>query len=129
MIERLKERAHLIRPLVFPLILYIGLSFFCFKWLDNNPESSWRVFIALLPMIPGLFIAMGVVRAILKLDELQRKILLEGIAVSFACTFILVMSFGLLGQAGIPQPNGIYIALFMSALWLAGKLWATRRYE
>lgn len=48
----------------------------------------------LLPMLPGIWVAFGAVRAILRLDELERKVLLEGIAVSFAITLIPVMSMG-----------------------------------
>ncbi len=129
MIERLKERAHLLRPLIVPLVLYLGLLYLSVTWLEGNPDSPWRIPVALLPMLPGMVIAVGIVRAILQLDELQRKILLEGIAVSFASTLILVMSLGLLGMAGVAQPSGIYIALFMCIVWLAGKLWATRKYE
>ncbi len=128
MIERLKERVPLLRPLLVPLILYIGLLAFSSRWLPDNLELSWRTLVALSPLLPGIFIAGGVVRAILKLDELQRKILLEGLAISFMGTFILLLSLGLLGQVGIPQLNGVYICLVMAALWLLGKLWATRRY-
>ena len=80
-------------------------------------------------MIPGAWIAFGVVRAILKLDELERRVLLEGMAVSFVITLILVMSMGLLGLAGVPQLNGLYIGMVMAVLWLVGKLWVTGRYQ
>jgi uncharacterized membrane protein (DUF485 family) len=129
MIERMKERAHLVRPLLIPLVLYIGLLAFSINWLETNLESSWRIPVSLLPMVPGVYIAFGVVRAILQIDELQRKILLEGIAISFSATLVLLMSLGLLGIAGVPQLNEVYIALFMVVMWLIGKLWATRRYE
>ncbi len=129
MIERFKARSKLLRPLFPPLVIYVGLLFFSFNWLGANPLSPWRFIVALLPMVPGVFIALGVVRAIMQLDELERKILLEGMAVSFACTLILVLSMGLLGQAGIPQLNGIYIGAVMALLWLVGKLWMTRKYE
>lgn len=128
MIERLKERAPLLRPLLVPLILYIGLLALSTRWLANNPDSSWRTLVALSPLLPGVFIAGGVVQGILKLDELQRKILLEGLAISFMGTFILLLSLGLLGQVDVPQLNGVYICLVMAVLWLLGKLWATRRY-
>jgi len=129
MLERIKQRAKLIRPLVIPLILYTGLLLFAANWLESNPESTWRFVVALLPMIPGIAIAIGVMRAILQLDELERKVLLEGMAVSFVCTLILVLSMGLLGMAGYPQLNGVYIGLVMALLWLVGKLWMTRRYQ
>ncbi len=129
MLERIKERRKLIRPLLVPCILYIGLLAFSTNWATENPESPWRVAVALTPMLPGIVIAFGVVRAIMQLDELERKALLEGLAVSFMGTLMLVMSMGLLSAAGIVQLNGAYIALFMVVLWFIGKLWATRRYQ
>jgi hypothetical protein len=129
MLERVKERAKLIRPLLIPFALYVGSLAFASYWMEAFPQSSWRYIVALLPMAPGIFIALGVVRAILKLDELERKVLLEGMAISFALTLILVLSMGLLGLAGLPQVNGIYIGLVMIVLWLIGKLWMTGRYQ
>ena len=129
MIERIKERLPLIRPLFVPLILYIGLLAFAMNWLDGNPELTWRFPVALLPMVPGLFLVVGLVRAIGRLDELARKILLESMVFAFALTLILTMGLGLLGIAGLTPPNTIYIALFMSLAWLAGKFWITRRYQ
>ena len=41
----------------------------------------------------------------------------------------LATGMGLLGQAGLPQLNGIYIGLGMVLLWLGGKLWVMRRYR
>ena len=129
MIERAKARVKLIRPLLIPLILYIGLLFLSMRWVANHPDSPWRYAAALTPMIPGVWIAIGVVRAIQKLDELERMILLEGLAVSFMGTLILVLSLGFLEIAGFPPISGVYIGLFMVVLWLAAKLIIHRTYE
>lgn len=129
MIERAKERWGLVRPLLFPFVLYLGLLLFALSWLGNNPASRWRYLVALLPMIPGLFIAAGVLRAIRKLDELAQKTLLQAIAISFGFTLILTLSLGLLGIAGFPQPGSMYIALFMIIMALVGKLFLSRKYE
>ena len=128
MIERFKERAPLIRPLLVPLMIYFGLLFFATRWLPENPNATWRYLVALSPVLPGVFVAVGIVRAILNLDELQRKIILEGLAISFMGTFILLLSLGLLGMVDVPQLNGVYVCLVMVVLWLLGKFWATRRY-
>jgi hypothetical protein len=80
-------------------------------------------------MIPGLFIAVGVLRAIRKLDELAQKTLLEAIAISFGFTLILTLSLGMLSVAGVPQPDGMYIALFMVIMAMAAKLYLSRKYE
>jgi CDP-diglyceride synthetase len=129
MIERAKERWVLVRPLLIPFVLYLILLVFAVTWSENNPDSRWRYLIALLPMIPGLFIAAGVLRAIRKLDELAQKTLLEAIAISFGFTLILELSLGLLGIVGFPQPDSLYIALFMLIMALVGKLFLSRKYE
>lgn len=129
MFERARERWALVRPMLIPFVLYLVLLVFAVTWLQNNPASRWTYLVALLPMIPGLFIAGGVVRAIRKLDELAQKTLLEAIAISFGFTLILTLSLGLLGMAGFPQPDGMYIALFMIVMALVAKLVLSRKYE
>ena len=129
MIERMKARAKLIRPLLFPLVLYISLLGFSLNWVESRPASPWRFVIALAPMVPGIWIAIGVVRAIQQLDEMERLILLEGIAVSFMGTLILVLSLGFLQMAGFPPVSGVYIGFFMMVIWLVAKLAIHRRYE
>ena len=129
MIERFKARAKYIRPLLIPLILYIGFLMLSLNWVESNPNSLWRYLISLLPMVPGIWIAIGIVRAIQQLDEMERLILLEGMAVSFMGTFILVLSLGFLQIAGFPPVSGVYIGLFMVVLWLVAKLIIHRRFE
>ena len=129
MFERIKARAKLVRPLLVPFVFYIGALTYSFNWLEKNQPSSWWIAVALLPMIPGIFIAWGIVRAIQQLDEIERIILQEGMVISFAATFVLLLTMGLLGEAGVQQLNGSYIALFMAILWMLGKLWGHRRYQ
>lgn len=88
-----------------------------------------RIYVALLPMIPGVFLASGAIWAIFSLDELKRKILLEGMAISFMATLILVNNFGMLGVAGMEQLNGTIIGLVMAVLWVVGKGLAMKRYQ
>jgi len=130
MIERMRERIPLVRPLLLPFVVYVGILFFSTDWLNAHTETPWKsALIALLPMIPGIIIAQRTVHAVLQLDEMQRRILLEAAAISFVGTFFLVLSIGLLAQADVPQPNGAYIGLFMMVLAFLGKLWSSRRYQ
>jgi hypothetical protein len=129
MIERFKERFHLVRPLLVPFILYIGLLTFSLSWVEHNPDSIWRYPIALAPMLPAVWIAMGVIRAFRQLDELSRMVLYEGLAIASLLTFLVCAGLGLLQMAGLPRLNSIYIALFMIIAWLIGKLLVTRRYQ
>ena len=127
--KRIKQRAQRIRPLLAPLALYIGLLALAGVWAPNMENSLWRYVVALLPLIPGLFLAFGIVRVTSKIDEMERRILLEAVAFSFIFTLILLLSFGLLGLVGIPQPSPIIISAIMCFLLLIGKLWGNWRYR
>jgi hypothetical protein len=129
MIERAKERLPLIRPLLVPFALYLVLLVVSINWVEALSTSPWRYPVALLPLLPGIFLAMGILRAIRKLDDLARKNLLEGMAISFALTLVFTLSLGFLGFAGLAQPNAAYITLFMAVTWLIGKLISARRYQ
>ena len=129
MIERAKERFPLIRPLLIPFVIYLVALVLSLRWVDTHPDSTWRYPVALIPVLPGAFIAWGLVGAIRKLDELAQKILLEGMALSFAFTLVLTLSLGFLGMAGLPQPNAAYTSLFMVVMWFIGKLLVTSKYQ
>lgn len=127
--QRIKQRARLIRPLIFPLILYISFLAFAFRWLGSNPNSTWRIPVAILPILPAIAVAAGMVRAISRLDEMERRILVDGTAFSFLVTILLMLTMGMLGMAGLDQLNGIYVAAIMLLLWLVGKLLGNRKYQ
>ena len=128
-IQRIKERAKLIKPILVPLIFYMGLLVFSLSWVEDHPHSTWNLAIALSPMLPGIFIALGIAKAISKLDELERQTLLEGMSISFMVTLLLVISLGLLEMNGFPGMNGTLIGLVMIVFWLVGKLWAMSKYH
>ena len=127
--HRIKQRAQLMRPLLAPLVLYIGLLALAVSWAPSIETSPWRYVVALLPMIPGLFLAIGIVRVTSHLDELENRILLQAVAFSFFFTLILLLSFGLLGLVGVAQPSPINIAFVMCVLLVIGKLWGNWRHR
>lgn len=127
--KRIKHRAKLIRPLILPLLLYIGLLALAVSWAPNMEETPMRYIVALLPMIPGLYLAVGIVHMAAKIDELERRVLLEAVTFSFIFTLIFLFSIGLLGLVGIPQPSPIIIAAIMCFLLVIGKLWGNWRYR
>jgi UDP-N-acetylmuramyl pentapeptide phosphotransferase/UDP-N-acetylglucosamine-1-phosphate transferase len=126
--ENIKRRAKLIRPLLIPLVLYIGAVAIMASYLDTV-TSGWKYVIALLPVLPAIFIALGVINAINQLDELERTIMLEAAAFSLLLTTMGLMVFGFLKQVGVEQPSAPYIILFMMFMWLVGKLRGNRKYK
>jgi hypothetical protein len=127
--DRIKQRAKLIRPLLVPLVLYIGFLAFAVSQVPQIESPLWRYVVALLPMIPGIMIALGIVRMSSKIDEMERRILLESAAFSFTLTLLLLLSLGLLGLAGGPQLSSINIMAIMCLLLVVGKFWGNWRYR
>jgi len=105
--ERIKYRFKFIRPLLIPLVLYL----------------------ALLPLIPGLFLTFGVVGITSKIDEMERRIMLEAVSFSFVFTLILLFTFALLGLVGVPDPSPVIIVTIMCFLVVIGKLRGNWKYR
>jgi hypothetical protein len=126
MLERMKERAPFIRPLLVPAILYLGLTT-AVPFIHLASPWNWLVYIS--PMIPGLFLALGVIKVINKLDEFSRKVIIESAAVTFAISLFLILTLGFLEAGGLLHIESIYIAMFMAVTWLVIKLLIHRRYE
>lgn len=127
--KRIKERIALVRPLLIPLILYIGLLAISCTTAASVDSPLLAIVITLLPMVPATFLAIGLVRAINQLDELERKIILEAASVSFIISFLAIIALGLLEQIGITPPNPIYISLLMAALLIITKLVGNRKHK
>jgi len=126
--DNIKRRSKLTRPMLIPLVLYIGAVAIMATYLDSI-TSGWKYVIALLPVLPAIFIALGVINAINQLDELERRIMLEGAAFSLMTTTLGLMVFGFLKQVGVEQPSAPFIIIFMMFMWLVGKLRGNRKYK
>lgn len=129
MIERFKERRHLVKTLLLPMALYLLALAAAMLFMDALPPSPLRVALLLSPVAPAVFFAVRLVQLISKLDEMNRKILTDGTAVSFALTFFLTLTLGLLEMGDILHVNNAYVGAFMVFTWLAAKLVISRRYE
>lgn len=127
--KRTKERLKLVRPMLVPLVLYIGLLTASYTQLDPDQTLINKVILSMLPMIPALFLAFGFVKAVSKLDELERKIILEAAAFSLMVTILGMIALMLLNKAGISTPNPGYIGLAMALLLLIGKIAGNWRHK
>lgn len=97
--------------------------------LDLGLTMNQKLLSSLVAILPAVgFIAM-IVFAIGQLDEMQRRIQTEGIAIAFAGTGLVVGVYALLGLAGVPSPQWGFLLVIMTAMWLLGKLWTLWRYR
>ncbi len=110
------------------MVSYCVVLVLSVTWLNAAPPTSWRVLIALAPVVPGLLIVLTVVRQLGRLDELQRRIQLEAMGFAFGGTAVLTFSYGFLENAGFPTLSWHFVWPVMAVLWLVGLVLASRRY-
>jgi hypothetical protein len=102
--------------------------------LENTALAGpLRIVIAMLPVPFFVFFLLTEVRYMRNLDELQRRIQLEALAVAFPVVLLLLMTLGLLQVAGIAisQEDWSYRHIWFLALlaYAVGVKTAERRYR
>lgn len=112
-----------IAPALFALALVVVLK----RTLPRTPRIELAMH-GLLAVTMG-YTVIVTVAAIRRLDELQRRIQLVAIAVSFAATGVLVTSLEFLTRLGLPKPEGPELWIFMTLVWVGAALVLGRRYR
>ncbi|HUY75181.1 MAG TPA: hypothetical protein VMV29_00305 [Ktedonobacterales bacterium] len=108
---------------------YVVVLIVAITILNANPHAAWRPLVALAPVIPACFAVLAFVRFLRRMDELQRRIQLEAIGLSFAVSGILTFAYGFLEMTGFPHLSLIWIFPGMIMLWGLGLAIASRRYQ
>lgn len=111
------------------LLLYIVLLVgTIFLGRHFEPAGITRYALALLPMLGCLAVLWTVMRAIRRMDELQRRIQFEALAFAFAVTALVTFGYGFLEGAGLPHFPTFGVWPLMAAGWLVGLGLAKYRY-
>ena len=121
--------AFIIRRIVISVVLFLGMLLLSQWLLGQDFERPYKVIAAVLPAIPGAYLAYSIGMAIAQLDELQRRIQLEAIGIGFGLSVIFMLTYTLLNQVGIPQVSWMFVPLLMILLWGVGKLWTMWKYR
>jgi hypothetical protein len=101
--------------------------------LERGPAEAWlRVGIALIPTPLFAVFLVTFVRCLRSLDELQRRIQLEALAIAFPLAILLLMTLGLL-QRAIPLPfedwSYAHVWTYLPIFYFIGLAVASRRYQ
>jgi hypothetical protein len=108
---------------------YVILLPVSIHFLKADPHSPSRFLWALLPVLPAPFAIWAVVSFYRGLDELHRRIHLEGLSLSFPASLLIIFTYGFLQNAGLPSVDLIWVASMMIGLWGLGLAIASRRYR
>lgn len=79
-----------------------------------------RVPIALLPMLGVAVICVAVLRAIRRLDEMQRRMQVEALALACVGTAFLTFGYGFLESVGLPRISAFAVLPLICGLWVVG---------
>ena len=93
-----------------------------------QPEGAARIALALTPMIGALAAAWVILRGLWRMDEMQRRIQMDAIAISFLGTALITFGWGFGESAGLPQLRAFAVWPIMGTLWFAGIIVAQPRY-
>lgn len=110
---------------------YVAIMFLLWPLLPRVHSEWLKVVLALLPVIPVLFVVRAMVRLVLGSDELEQRIHLIGLAIAATVVSSLSLAGGFLASAGVIVLNGSVLVMVwptLVVLYALGRGWATRRY-
>lgn len=93
-----------------------------------HPEGFPRLLISLVPMLGAFAAAWAILRGLWRMDEMQRRIQFDAIAISFLGTALITFCWGFAEGAGLPHLRAFQVWPIMGTLWVLGLAIARRRY-
>jgi hypothetical protein len=114
---------------VFLWALCAQLTEFAVELLGKTKPQLAQSWIGLIPVIPALFFVLELVRAVQKMDELQKRICLESVFIAFMLTLVLAFVVAGLDRAGIYHSKSDALGTPMMGLWAAAYIFPVWRYR
>ncbi len=97
--------------------------------VQANPEAGWRYAVAVLPVIPAGLVIWLTVRALSRMDEMQKRTQMQALGFSMMATALLTFAYGFLEAVGLPHMNPTIVLPLMTVLWGAGFAGIALRYR
>ena len=95
----------------------------------RNLTGPLETVVALLPMVPVLFVFIAVVRWIAGTDEFQRRIAVESLAMAGGVTALLALTYGFVEGDPLPRPSAFWVWGVFATAWLVASFVLRRRYQ
>lgn len=97
--------------------------------VQANSTVSWKYAVALIPVVPAGLVIWLFMRALSRLDEVQKRIQVQALGFSLAATALVTFGYGFLEGVGWPALNGTFILPLMALLWGMGMVVLALRYR
>ena len=102
-----------------------ALQYF-FKDKEHSPYRFWLIF---LPVLPLLYLAATIIRAVSDMDEMKRKIVTEAMAFTGLATGFTCFSYLFLRDMGAPEFRPEWAFYIMWVYYWIGLFFSWRRYK
>ncbi|GAC1392423.1 MAG: hypothetical protein NVSMB31_10550 [Vulcanimicrobiaceae bacterium] len=103
---------------------------FASVWLVKRvPQNPAHTLIALLPTIPIAGVFAALVRYLGSIDELQRQIKFEALALAAGITALASVTYGFLELAGFPPLSAWFTYLTVMIAWAIATPFVARKYK
>ncbi len=100
------------------VVIYTIILFSAIKFGKGITAEPWHTVVALSPMIGFCLMLFVIARQFNRVDEYQRKLLLETFAISAAVTAGWTFSYGFLEGAGYPRLSMFTVWPVMGGTWI-----------
>ncbi len=114
-----------------PMLAYVLIMLLLWPLLPRMHSEWLKVGLAVLPVLPVLFVVRAMVRLVLGSDELEQRIHLIGLAIAATVVSALSLAGGFLAAAGVLRLDGSILIMVWPVLvvvYALGRGWAARRY-
>lgn len=113
----------------FAILAFLMVSVGSVTVVRENSDASWRYAVAAIPAVPAGLVIWLFVRALSRLDEVQKRIQVQALGFSMAATALGMFGYGFLEGVGWPTVNGTFILPLMGLLWGLGMVMLALRYR
>lgn len=126
--ERSIARRYLWQLVVLMLLYVVTLLASIHALKTGNFQPVWRDIIAGTPALPMFGVVAAVIAFMLSVDELQRQMHLEALAIAAGITAALSITYSFLEGVGLPHSQAWWAFACIDAVWGLSLPFVKRRY-
>jgi hypothetical protein len=113
----------------FAILAYLMVLVGSVTVVQANPEVPWKYYVAVLPVIPAALVIWLTVRALGRLDEVQKRTQMQALGFSMVATGLFTFGYGFLEGVGMPHLNSTFVLPLMAVFWGLGTAGLALRYR
>lgn len=111
------------------MLAYMGAIMLSTRLLHGSVTGPLKVLVALLPLLPLIFMFVAVIRFLRYTDEMLRRLHIQAFAIAAGVTAFLALTYGCLEMAGFPRLSAWWTFFCIDMIWGFAVWMLERRYK